>query len=415
MTLSITRCNILPINKVYITNLALQVIKAEANRHHQDTHEENETGGVLIGRRIEHMNSAEVLITAATGPGERAYHNPIEFNPDVTYINQQLDRYRALYPNMDYIGTWHKHPLDYPMFSPGDVQTAHMIFADPSYKVDEIINPIVWVDKGQFTIRYYYMHRQMARKQEAFIEIPGSRIQSISEDHPLVIKEQSQGHSNVTVPACISEEYHRLKEYGHQTELKQQGQEYYFTVTLASHPDMVLHLIAPDGYPTLPPSLLVEQHGKELLISDGGVIDKWTSNAERSYIVDVVHGVLSNLPVSLPTPALSTTPPAPPAYPTGRGGHQFESTPRQTPTSGFSSALPAVIVIGAVLVVLLIGIGIISLARNVPSRVTSPVPTTEESIGDAISPSGTGVITDTPTITIYMLLETHQHLNAEIK
>jgi|GEM_PF-4285826 len=403
MTSNTNRRNTSVIDRVYMTNSALQVIKAEANRHHQNAQGENETGGVLIGRRLEHTNRVEFLITVATGPGESAYHNPVEFNPDVAYINQQLDLYRAVYPNMDYIGTWHKHPLNYQMFSPGDVQTAHAIFDDSSYKVDEIINPIVWINKNQFTIRYYYMSRQMAMKREPFIEVPESKIYSVPQDHPLVIKEQSQGNGYSTVPAPISEEYRRLTEHGYQTELKQQGQEYYFTITLASYPDIVLHLIAPAGYPTIPPSLLVERQGKELTISDNDVINKWTFNmvsrnaAEHPCMVDIVKVVLKNLPTTLPVPTASITLPARPAYSTERGAYQRESPPRQFHKSGFSPALLVAIGAGTMLVVAFLVMVIVSLDLGTLDNATSSASTTEEISGNSPYSSEASATIDTNT------------------
>jgi hypothetical protein len=381
------------IDMLYITKSALQVIETEASRHHQDAQGENETGGVLIGRRLDRTNRVEFLITVATGPGESAYHNPIEFNPDVAYINQQLDLHRAKYPHMDYIGTWHKHPLSYQTFSPGDIQTAHAIFDEPSYKMDEIINPIVWMDKGQFTIRYYYMNRQMAKKREAFIEIPQSKVHAIPEDHDLVRKEQSRGNGNSNVSTRINEEYRRLKERGYQIDLKQQGQEYYFTVTASSRPDIVIHLIAPSGYPTIPPSLLVEQHGKELKISDGGVINKWTFNAGRSYMVDIADGVLSNLPASIPTPPASGSATSRPARSSGHSTNQRETTQGKKNGFGLSPALLVAIGLGAALMVAILVVGIVTLFSPGTTASDQPDTTglnpTSEPAGDAAPPPPT--------------------------
>jgi hypothetical protein len=288
-------------DRIYMTRSALQLIQAEANRHSDNPQSENETGGILVGRRLTGVNRVELLIAAATGPGASAYHNPVEFNPDVDYVNRKLKEYHALYPSMDYIGTWHKHPLTYQTFSEGDVYTAHKLFHDAAYKMDEIVNPIVWVGSGGFTIRYYYMSRAMAARGERFVEIPPTKVQEIDDNHDLVIKEQRREDAGA-IPECIDDEYRRLAWQGYQVELKQHEQEYFFTVRLPDRPDLALHLVAPAGYPQEPPSLFVEQQGQEIAAGDGGIIKQWRSAAVQPHLADVVAGVIANLAAPPPLP-----------------------------------------------------------------------------------------------------------------
>jgi Prokaryotic homologs of the JAB domain len=286
-------------DRIYITRSALRLIEDEA-RHGNSTSLENETGGILIGRRLDATNRLELLIIAATGPGDNAYHHPVEFSPDIEYVNGKLQEYHARYPRTDYIGTWHKHPPRYQRFSQGDVDTAHAVFRDPAYKVKEIINPIVWVDQGKFTIRYYYMSRQMARQGDPFYEVQIARIMLIDDDHAMVQREAVA--SSTTIGATndlISEEYRLLSEHGYQVKLCNEGAEYFFEVRSERVSDLVIYFVAPANFPQLPPVLMVECGGEALPPNDGGIINQWTYRNGAAHLVDVVEGVMASIPVCL--------------------------------------------------------------------------------------------------------------------
>ena len=119
---------------LYITTSALQVIEDEAKRQSKGGQFAHETGGILIGRRLDPTRSGAILIVAATRPGADALHHAVEFNPDVEYVNQHLREYLAIYPQMDFIGIWHQHPPEYPKFSEGDVRSAQDICTDDDYR-----------------------------------------------------------------------------------------------------------------------------------------------------------------------------------------------------------------------------------------------------------------------------------------
>ena len=196
----------------------------------------------------------------ATGPGVRAYHHEVEFNPDVDYVNLKLREYHALYPECDYIGTWHKHPLQYQQFSQGDVRTAHAIFRDPSYKIHEIINPIVWINPdGSATIRYYYMNREMAAAGQPFQTLDEMIVQPIDDTHALVqrqrVDQPGAGALSPGVPARIVDEHSRLRQAGYLVHLSNQGDEYYFTLTTPQLDNTTIYLVTPPGYPQSAPSL----------------------------------------------------------------------------------------------------------------------------------------------------------------
>ena len=301
-------------DRVYVPRSVLRLIEEEARRG-SATSLENETGGILIGRRLEGANRMELLIVAATGPGEKAYHHPVEFNPDIDYVNRKLQEYHTRYPRTDYIGTWHKHPPRYPQFSSGDVATAHAVFRDSAYKVDEIINPIVWVDQGKFTIRYYYMSRQMARQAEPFYEVQEPRIMLIDDDHPYIQREAAANTTNGAANDRIGEEYRLLSQRGYQVKLQHEGAEYFFEVRDERYHDLVIYLVAPVGFPQVPPTLMVERGGEALPPNDGGVINQWTYSKGAAHLVEVADGVIGTLnftvapaPAPVPTPAFAPVP-----------------------------------------------------------------------------------------------------------
>lgn len=181
-----------PPGRIYLTRTALATIEAEARRHGSAGSSGHETGGILVGRRLgAYDSSGSILIAAATGPGRNAFTSPTVFEPDLEYVSEQLDQWRSRFPRTDYIGTWHKHPPGYATFSPGDVRTAHEVFADPSYQMDEIVSPIVLVaSDGAVEIHYFYMSRRMAQKGESFFPIDRAIVQLIEDDDLLVMRER---------------------------------------------------------------------------------------------------------------------------------------------------------------------------------------------------------------------------------
>lgn len=281
-------------DRVFITRSAHKVMVDET-RHHRDSGQiENETGGILIGRRRNVRGRIEILIAVATSPGENALHHAVEFNPDVEYVNEQLREWCAVYPRMDYIGTWHKHPPRYPTFSRGDMRTAHALFDDPSYKIAEIVNPITWSGDGDVTIRYFYMNRAMAKEGLPFEQIPAKNILVIDDNDEIVINESTPALDGLARER-IAKEHQLLIEQGYQVKLHQEEYEYYFTIADERLPNTSIYLTAPPGYPRIPPSLTIERNGQEIVGSDDGIIGGWMLNPGTSHLVDVAEAVVKNL------------------------------------------------------------------------------------------------------------------------
>lgn len=272
---------------VLITRTALKQIEEEARQpRSQQPNLENETGGVLFGRRISlEDGQSAMLIIEATGPGPNAFFHHVEFNPDVEYANKELDRFRHDYPACDYIGTWHKHPSAYRRYSMGDVKTAYQIFADESYKLDEIINPIVWVDGDTFTIQYYYMNRDMAQQGREFMSMHISKIKELEDNNPLVQAERI-AQPTQPYPPRIVKEGEALRSESYNIEIHQHENDFIFTVTDPDHPVRRVYLVIGPDYPQTPPQVVVEDNGQQIPTDADKLVQQW--NPDR-YLVDLAN------------------------------------------------------------------------------------------------------------------------------
>jgi hypothetical protein len=280
-----------PPSQIYITKSAYRLIEDETRRHVDTAQIENETGGILIGRRLEPTHPDTLLIVAATGPGAGALLDPEEFNYDVHYSQRQLEEYRVIFPHTDYIGTWHKHPAHYETFSPGDVSTAHEIFSDSSYHVQEIINPITWVKKGRFIVRYYYMSRHMAEQRREFAVLPPQSVNLIDDDDPLVRVEKERFES---IPARIQEEHYQLNQKKYHVRIDREDQTFYFTIRDIHRSGRVFYVVVRPGYPDITPLLVIEQDSRKLDFDHTAMLDVWAAMGNRS-IVNLIETAAAQL------------------------------------------------------------------------------------------------------------------------
>jgi hypothetical protein len=285
--------------QLYITRQALKAIEAEAQRYADTQGVGHETGGILIGRRLVDQPDT-VLIIIATGPGEHAVRTPVEFSPDVQYVNRQLSAARAIYSDSDYIGTWHKHPSTYRTFSPGDVYTAHAIFSDPSYVVDEIINPIVWIDDGKMTAHYYYMSREMARRDQDFAQLDNQIVELIPDDHPLVQRERARrsGGSGHLPPLWVDDERGRLQSRGYSVQVRhERGQQaYLFVVTNPLLAGVTITFVASEqDYPGERPQIFIEGTGRNEPLNSDDAYDDLERRLARIYLADIADAIVGDL------------------------------------------------------------------------------------------------------------------------
>ncbi len=285
--------------QLYITRQALQAMEEEALRYADTQGVGHETGGILIGRRLPDRPDT-ILILIATGPGEHAVRTPVEFSPDVQYVNQQMIAARAIYPRIDYIGTWHKHPREYRTFSPGDVQTAHAIFKDSSYVTDELVSPIVWIDNGRMTIHYYYMSRRMAEQGLDFDQLANRIVELIPDDHPLVQHERasSSGGSGHLPPAWVDEECGGLQVRGYAVQVRHERgrQAYLFIVTNPLLLGVTITFVASEqDYPRERPQIFIEGTGRDEPVDSDKAYADLERRLSQVYLVDVADAMVNHL------------------------------------------------------------------------------------------------------------------------
>lgn len=261
--------SLLPPTRLLIAHQVISIIEAEARKHAAGYTVGHETGGVLVGRRLGGDNANTVLIVGATGPGPNALTLPTQFELDVEYINRELARWHEQFPRLDYIGTWHKHPPNYSSFSPGDVRTAHEAFADPSYKMDELINPIVLVEGDHVDIFLFYMSRNMAEAKQPFIPLDWSSV-TVVEDHALLIDQERRNSIQVNpestiAPPWLREEHRQLKSADYEISIYRDPdhqQHFYFTLRHPELPKTIIYIETPSNYPGEGLSCYIEHNGQ---------------------------------------------------------------------------------------------------------------------------------------------------------
>jgi tetratricopeptide (TPR) repeat protein len=281
---------------VYITKSAVHVIQAEARHQSEGGQFRHETGGILIGRRLGPEYAGALLIVAATRPGDHALHSAVEFNPDVDYVNRHLREYLAIYPKMDYIGIWHQHPPEFQTFSAGDVLSAHAICTDDDYRAQEVVNPIVWIRDNDFTIRYYYMNRQMATRQQPFVQIDGANVCLIDDNDPLIQEEKIRPSAALVGSQRVEEERQRLSDQGFTTQIGAEARYFYFKIQHSARPDLVIYAVTPPTYPKDVPVLAVEQSGRKVEF-DEAVLWKTVRAKGDPYLADLVQALSAQIRV----------------------------------------------------------------------------------------------------------------------
>jgi integrative and conjugative element protein (TIGR02256 family) len=112
-----------------------------------------ETGGVLIGY-VGGASGDDVVVVAITGPGPRAHHTAITFEPDHEYQTAEIARlYRSSKGVNTYLGDWHTHPRSTADLSRRDKKTLNHIAAHRAARMRRPIMAILgegssWVLKA---------------------------------------------------------------------------------------------------------------------------------------------------------------------------------------------------------------------------------------------------------------------------
>lgn len=132
-----------------------------------------ETGGILVGY-ADSSGGNDVVVAAICGPGPKAHHTKITFEPDHEYQAEAIAKlYRASKGVNTYLGDWHTHPQSAPDLSRRDKKTLKHIAAHREARISEPVMAILgksspWILKAWRLIpgsaaafrrtRYYEMH-----------------------------------------------------------------------------------------------------------------------------------------------------------------------------------------------------------------------------------------------------------------
>jgi integrative and conjugative element protein (TIGR02256 family) len=120
---------------IFVVRCVLEFVRAEAAKYRC-----RETGGALFGYWTSDGNA---VITAATGPGPRARHGWVSFEPDTTHCQEQLNEvYQRTTGAITYLGEWHTHPRGRPCPSTRDIATMCDVARDVQSRQ---ARPLLWI------------------------------------------------------------------------------------------------------------------------------------------------------------------------------------------------------------------------------------------------------------------------------
>jgi integrative and conjugative element protein (TIGR02256 family) len=123
-----------------------------------------ETGGLLIGRQVYDNGKPVLVVLEVTGPGARADRRTVTYAPDSEDLDRELASIRVRHGSLgvDYVGEWHKHPIDLTVPSSGDLRQARSILASADYHLPhgEVLIPIATIQPATgFALRAFVLRR----------------------------------------------------------------------------------------------------------------------------------------------------------------------------------------------------------------------------------------------------------------
>jgi integrative and conjugative element protein (TIGR02256 family) len=125
---------------------------------------EVETGGILVGKKIGGQN---IVVPFALGSGPKAKRSWTRFTPDVDWQQEALEKLFNRY-QVNYVGSFHRHPGCYRQPSSLDAKTAQEIISSPDWAVSEAVFPIIIFKRRKVEIYPYYI----SRSSKGFHPIP---------------------------------------------------------------------------------------------------------------------------------------------------------------------------------------------------------------------------------------------------
>lgn len=128
----------------------------------------NETGGVLLGYRDPDDDRIQVMF--AVGPGPLAMHEPVRFQPDSKWQEEEIARlYHQSGRIATYLGDWHSHPHGSTRTSKLDRSTARRIARHRPARAPRPLMLILAGTPGGWTPAAHSLRRWRLRPAEATI------------------------------------------------------------------------------------------------------------------------------------------------------------------------------------------------------------------------------------------------------
>jgi hypothetical protein len=263
-----------------------------------------ETGGILIGPP---PTNEAVVITSATGSGPDencASAGSWETEPD--YLNQELRRAREEDPTVNLRGFWHLHPGRMTSPSSQDQSESLAIIQDSEhYRLDELVMPIVTVDKNEITIHCYHISRDntcFTRMDMEIIPEVEDEAERLSSDPEQTETETGFWHDTdwqfyMTPQGAmrLEIEMDKLIYAGYQvTAMLVDDGNCCIQAWMDDEGEAMLFLL-PGEYPLNPPSVFVQHCGeiREKGVYGSSLLNRWSSHV---WLCELMEDRLDELP-----------------------------------------------------------------------------------------------------------------------
>ena len=153
-------------NKYSISQDVIEAIEIECRRN-----PEKETGGILVGARTD----SHTIVTHCSGPGLIWNSSKHHFTKDTDYSQQTLNLLNE-YFGVNYLGLWHKHPIEYPNPSQGDVLNAMDEISNINIGLNELLTPICSLTDSRVTISPFVIRDGSAHQIDWEISRGGNTV-----------------------------------------------------------------------------------------------------------------------------------------------------------------------------------------------------------------------------------------------
>jgi hypothetical protein len=144
-----------------------------------------ETGVSLFGVRV----GDRLVVLAAVGPGPRAMHTPVFYQPDTDYANAAFDALQSALPRISWIGEFHLHPRGMTWLSGHDRETMRRLLADRELDLSDFVAGILQRKKDGITLHAYYFSRAVEQGQAVRPELVASDADIVREARLQAVQE----------------------------------------------------------------------------------------------------------------------------------------------------------------------------------------------------------------------------------